>query len=73
MTVPIMATADSLNRSQLAALRHAFTLWSQVYDHQANPLLSLEERFLSAELDEGAYADYRRRTPMLLPFWPKGA
>src|SRR6516164_3740787 len=42
-----MATADSLNRSQLAALRHAFTLWSQVYDHQANPLLSLEERFLS--------------------------
>ena len=33
----------------------------------------LEERFLSAELDEGAYADYRRRTPMLLPFWPKGA
>lgn len=47
MTVPIMTTADSLNRSQLAALRHAFTLWSQVYDHQANPLLSLEERFLS--------------------------
>ena len=33
----------------------------------------LEERFLSAELGEGAYADYRRRTPMLVPFWPKGA
>jgi protein-S-isoprenylcysteine O-methyltransferase Ste14 len=30
----------------------------------------LEERFLSAELGEGAYADYRRRTPMLAPFWP---
>jgi protein-S-isoprenylcysteine O-methyltransferase Ste14 len=30
----------------------------------------LEERFLSAELGEGAIADYRRRTPMLLPFWP---
>ena len=33
----------------------------------------LEERFLSAELGEGAYADYRRRTPMLVPFWPRGA
>lgn len=30
----------------------------------------LEERFLSAELGEAAYADYRRRTPMLIPFWP---
>jgi protein-S-isoprenylcysteine O-methyltransferase Ste14 len=33
----------------------------------------LEERFLSAELGEGAYADYRRVTPMLIPFWPTGA
>ena len=31
----------------------------------------LEERFLSAELGP-AYADYRRRTPMLAPFWPTG-
>ncbi|HTX51081.1 MAG TPA: isoprenylcysteine carboxylmethyltransferase family protein [Caulobacteraceae bacterium] len=30
----------------------------------------LEERFLMAELGESAYADYRRRTPMLVPFWP---
>jgi protein-S-isoprenylcysteine O-methyltransferase Ste14 len=30
----------------------------------------LEERFLGAELGEAAYADYRRRTPMLIPFWP---
>jgi len=30
----------------------------------------LEERFLSQELGEAAYADYRRRTPMLVPFWP---
>jgi protein-S-isoprenylcysteine O-methyltransferase Ste14 len=30
----------------------------------------LEERFLSAELGEAAYGDYRRRTPMLVPFWP---
>jgi len=46
VTVPLMANADSLHRSQLAASRDAFSLWSQVYDHQANPLLSLEERFL---------------------------
>jgi protein-S-isoprenylcysteine O-methyltransferase Ste14 len=30
----------------------------------------LEERFLSAELGDAAYADYRSRTPMLIPFWP---
>ena len=32
----------------------------------------LEERFLMSQLGEGAYADYRRRTPMLAPFWPTG-
>ncbi len=32
----------------------------------------LEERFLMAQLGEGAYADYRRRIPMLAPFWPTG-
>lgn len=32
----------------------------------------LEERFLSAQLGEAAYADYRSRTPMLIPFWPMG-
>jgi protein-S-isoprenylcysteine O-methyltransferase Ste14 len=30
----------------------------------------LEERFLSEELGPEAYAAYRRRTPMLIPFWP---
>jgi len=30
----------------------------------------LEERFLMSALGESAYADYRRRTPMLVPFWP---
>ena len=30
----------------------------------------LEERFLSQELGEAAYADYRLHTPMLVPFWP---
>ena len=32
----------------------------------------LEERFLAAELGEAGYADYRRRVPMLVPFWPAG-
>jgi protein-S-isoprenylcysteine O-methyltransferase Ste14 len=30
----------------------------------------LEERFLSQELGAATYAEYRRRTPMLIPFWP---
>ena len=32
----------------------------------------VEERFLAAELGEAAYADYRRRVPMLVPFTPPG-
>ena len=32
---------------------------------------STEERFLSLELDPQAYADYRRRVPMLVPFLPQ--
>jgi len=32
----------------------------------------LEERWLIQELGEGAYVDYRKRVPMLLPFGPKG-
>jgi protein-S-isoprenylcysteine O-methyltransferase Ste14 len=30
----------------------------------------LEERFLGPTLGEAVYDDYRRRTPMLIPFWP---
>lgn len=30
----------------------------------------LEERFLMQELDADAYEGYRRRVPMLVPFWP---
>ena len=29
-----------------------------------------EERFLARELGSEAYAEYARRTPMLVPFWP---
>ena len=32
---------------------------------------SIEERFLSAEIGQDAYADYRRRVPMLIPRWPR--
>jgi protein-S-isoprenylcysteine O-methyltransferase Ste14 len=31
-----------------------------------------EERFLSQELGATIYSEYRRRTPMLVPFWPAG-
>jgi protein-S-isoprenylcysteine O-methyltransferase Ste14 len=30
-----------------------------------------EERFLTAELNADAYAEYRRRVPMLVPFLPR--
>lgn len=33
--------------SEPTALQQAFGLWSQVYDEQLNPLLSLEERYLA--------------------------
>ena len=31
----------------------------------------IEERWLSRELGEAAYGDFRRRVPMLIPFLPK--
>jgi protein-S-isoprenylcysteine O-methyltransferase Ste14 len=31
----------------------------------------LEERFIVAAVGEEAYADFRRQTPMLIPFWPR--
>lgn len=33
----------------------------------------VEERFLAAELDPQAYAAYRLRVPMLVPFLPRGS
>ena len=47
----------------LGALLMTFGFWLKA---------RLEERFLSQELGPEAYADYRRRTPMLVPFWPAG-
>nr|WP_241695997.1 isoprenylcysteine carboxylmethyltransferase family protein [Solimonas terrae] len=32
-----------------------------------------EEHWLGTQLGEAAYADYRRRVPMLVPFWPRRA
>jgi protein-S-isoprenylcysteine O-methyltransferase Ste14 len=45
----------------LGAVLMAFGFWLKA---------RLEERFLSQELGAAAYSDYRRRTPMLVPFWP---
>lgn len=45
----------------LGALLMAFGFWLKA---------RLEERFLDQELGSDAYADYRQRTPMLIPFWP---
>lgn len=50
IVMPASATPPKL--SQSATAREAFAMWSQVYDHQANPLLSLEERFLSELLPQ---------------------
>ena len=49
--------------SLLGAVLLAIGLWMRA---------KVEERFLSAELSEGAYSNYLGRTPMLMPFWPKG-
>jgi len=49
------ATPTSANMPKVAdhaICREAFAAWSEVYDHQPNPLLSLEERFLSELLPE---------------------
>jgi protein-S-isoprenylcysteine O-methyltransferase Ste14 len=45
----------------VGALLMAFGFWLKA---------RLEERFLSKELGAATYSEYRRRTPMLVPFWP---
>ncbi len=51
----------SMAANLLGALIMAFGFWLKA---------RLEERFLSQQLGAASYADYRRRTPMLIPFWP---
>jgi protein-S-isoprenylcysteine O-methyltransferase Ste14 len=57
------ATAIDFGSAQalLGAALMSFGFWMKA---------RLEERFLMSELGEAAYADYRRRIPMLAPFWP---
>ena len=58
-----LAAQTALLAGLAGALLMALGFWTKA---------RLEERFLSAELGEDAYADYRRITPMLVPFWPAG-
>jgi protein-S-isoprenylcysteine O-methyltransferase Ste14 len=51
----------SMLANLVGALLLAFGFWLKA---------RLEERFLSQELGAEAYSEYRRRTPMLVPFWP---
>jgi protein-S-isoprenylcysteine O-methyltransferase Ste14 len=61
----VAARAHAVVIGQIAnlagALIMAFGFWLKA---------RLEERFLSQELGAAAYSEYRRRTPMLVPFWP---
>jgi protein-S-isoprenylcysteine O-methyltransferase Ste14 len=45
----------------IGALVIAFGFWLKA---------GFEEQFLSQELGPATYSEYRRRTPMLAPFWP---
>jgi protein-S-isoprenylcysteine O-methyltransferase Ste14 len=59
------ATAVEVGSAQalISAALMSFGFWMKA---------RLEERFLMAQLGEASYAAYRRRTPMLAPFWPMG-
>ena len=50
MSLMLAANSDSPNLSSPMVVQKGFALWSEVYDQQVNPLLSLEERFLSEVL-----------------------
>ncbi|MGE5165228.1 MAG: methyltransferase family protein [Hyphomicrobiales bacterium] len=60
----ILATGAAVGTvsAMLGALLIAGGLWYKA---------GMEERFLTAELDPDAYAAYRRRVPMLVPFLPQ--
>jgi protein-S-isoprenylcysteine O-methyltransferase Ste14 len=63
LIVAAFATAVEVGSAQalVGAALMSFGFWMKA---------RLEERFLMAELGESAYAGYRRRIPMLAPFWP---
>jgi protein-S-isoprenylcysteine O-methyltransferase Ste14 len=60
------AAATAAQRGTLTAVAGAI-IWTLGYWIKAR----LEERFLREQLGAEAYDAYRRRVPMLLPFWPK--
>lgn len=65
LIVSILATAaaQATVTGLVGAALIVFGLWFKA---------GIEERFLSAELGADAYAAYRRRVPMLVPFLPGG-
>lgn len=58
----LAAAAKGTIPGLLGALLGTLGLWMKA---------RLEERWLREELDPGAYDDYRRKVPMLVPFGPR--
>ncbi len=52
MSTPASMPETTSKVSECAIVREAFAAWSEIYDHQPNPLLSLEERFMAELLPE---------------------
>jgi cytosine/adenosine deaminase-related metal-dependent hydrolase/ubiquinone/menaquinone biosynthesis C-methylase UbiE len=48
--LPLSRSTSKVSEGAIA--RQAFAAWSEVYDHQPNPLLSLEERFMAELLPD---------------------
>jgi protein-S-isoprenylcysteine O-methyltransferase Ste14 len=63
LLIAALATA-ALQRTPIAFIGFFLLAWS--YKLKAE----LEERFLAEQLGPGQYDEYRKRTPMLVPFWP---
>jgi len=59
----LAALATAMERGRIEAVAGAFTLIAAV-----SLRAKLEEHFLRRDLSEAAYAEYRARVPMLLPF-----
>jgi protein-S-isoprenylcysteine O-methyltransferase Ste14 len=63
----LASVANALQLGTPLALVGALALWLGFWLKAR-----LEERFLRAQLGEGAYDAYRRKVPMLVPFGPRG-